>query len=407
MEVLPIIYLAYMFVAIYFLSFFMTLFFRNRKFLFDSPTTKKKYSISVLVPAYNEGKTISDTIGAIFDSDYPVKEIIVLNDGSQDNTEKVVGKLMEKYSRLKILNKKNSGKADSLNQGIKIAKGDLIAVVDADSYPSKDAFGKLVGYFDDEKVGVATCSIVPKNKNNFLEKMQVIEYNVIAFTRKLLGFVDGIYVTPGPLALYRKSALIKIGGFDKENMTEDIEATWHLVKEGYRREMNLSGKVTTTVPNKYKAWFNQRRRWSMGGLQCILKYKKNFFKKGMLGMFILPFFVLQLSLGVVGMGIFIYLMTRRILDKYIFITYSLNLKSPLVTSSALHITPSVLNYLGIVLFIIGGLFTILALYIMKESILNKQNIFKILFYFILYLPVYPFISINAIYHYIKGTRKWR
>ena len=260
---------------------------------------------------------------------------------------------------------------------------------------------------DDKKVGVATSCIVPRNKSGFLEKMQVIEYNVIAFTRKLLGFVDAIYVTPGPLALYRKSALIKIGGFDKKNLTEDIEATWHLVYAGYERKMTLSSNVTTTVPTKFKAWFNQRKRWSMGGLQCILKYKGHFLKRGMLGLFILPFFILQLSLGVIGMGIFLYLIGRRFLDKYLFVKYSINLDSPVLTMNDLYITPSVLNYLGIVLFLIGGFFTILILYIMKDSVLNKQNIFKILFYFLLYLPIYPFISVIALYNYIRGNRRWR
>jgi len=407
MEILPIIYLAYMFIAIYFLAFFLILFFRNRKELFYYPPITKNYSISVLVPAWNEEETIKDTIEAIFFSTYPIEELIVINDGSTDSTAKIVEKLQKKYPNLKLLNKKNSGKADSLNQGIKIAKGELIAVVDADSYPDRDSFEKLVGFFDDKKTGVATCFIVPKNANTFLEKMQVIEYNVIAFTRKLLGFVDAIYVTPGPLALYRKSALLEIGGFDKKNLTEDIEATWHLTAKGYERRMTLDSKVKTTVPLEYKKWFNQRKRWSIGGQQCILKYLKHFFKRGMLGMFILPFFILQLSMGVFGMGIFAYLTIRKFLDKYIFIKYSLGLGSPVLTMNTLHITPSFLNYLGIILFFLGGFFTIMVLYVMKDSILKKQNIFKILFYFVLYLPVYPFITMTALYNHIKGNRKWR
>ncbi|GAI16935.1 unnamed protein product, partial [marine sediment metagenome] len=177
METLPIIYLGYMFISIYFLSLFLSLYAKNRKELFGYPKAKKKYSISVLVPAYNEEDTIENTVKAIFSSDYPIKELIVLNDGSNDNTGKIVEKLLEKYSKLKLINKENSGKGDSLNKGIELAEGELVAVVDADSYPAEDSFSKMVGFFDDKTVGAATCVFVPRNRNKFIEKLQLIEYN--------------------------------------------------------------------------------------------------------------------------------------------------------------------------------------------------------------------------------------
>ena len=407
MKILPIIYLAYMFVSIYFLSLFLFLYLNNRKHLFEYSESKKRYSISVLVPAWNEEKTIKDTIEHIFEVDYPIKELIVLNDGSGDKTKEIVEELIKKYPKLKLINKENTGKGDSLNKGVAIAKGELIVVVDADSYPDKDSFKKLVGFFDDEKIGAATCVFVPRNANKFIEKMQVIEYNVIAFTRKLLGYVDAIYVTPGPLAMYRKSSLKKVRGFDTKNMTEDIEITWRLTHAGYERRMCLATNATTTVPDNFKGWYRQRRRWNVGGLQCIVKYKKSFLKKGMLGMFILPFFVLQLFLGVLGLSIFFYLIITRIISNYLLVTYSIPVGVPLVTIDSLFITPSFLNYLGIILFGVGLLFTILVLSIMKDTVLKKQNIFNILFYSIVYLTVYPFIMISALYNYFKRETKWR
>lgn len=382
------------------------LYFKNRNFLFDVPKLTRKYSLSVLVPAYNEEDTIGKTIESIFDSDYLIKELIVLNDGSSDKTGEIAESFLKKFSKLKVINKENSGKADSLNQGIEIATGELIAVVDADSYPEKDAFSKLVGFFDDEKVGVATPFIVPRNRKSFFERLQSIEYSVIAFTRKLLGYVDAIYVTPGPLAIYRKDALEKIGGFDTQNITEDIEATWHLTKEGYKRKMCLNARATTTVPTKLKIWFKQRRRWNLGGLQCISKYKGDFFKKGMLGFFILPFFVLQLFLGLLGLSIFVYLITSRAISNYLFVNHSINVGTSVITMDNLLITPSFLNYLGVILFVFGTIFTIAVLFIMKEKFLVKQNIFNLLFYLLIYLSVYPFIMITSLYHYFRGIRKW-
>ncbi len=396
-----------MFVAIYFLFLYVILYLNNRKDLFSYPETKKKYSISVLVPAFNEEKTIENTIKAIFRINYPIKELIAINDGSTDKTGKILEKLKTRFPKLKVINKKNSGKADSLNQGIKAAKGELVVVVDADSYPAEDSFEKLVGYFDDEKTGAATCVFIPRNNTKFFERLQDVEYRVIAFTRKLLGYVGAIYVTPGPLAMYRKSALEKIGGFDKKSMTEDIEIAWNLTKYGYERKMCLATYATTTVPNKFIAWYKQRRRWNIGGLQCIGKYRKYFFRHGMLGFFILPFFTFQLFLGLIGLGVGFYVTFRRLLTNFLFAKFSINVGTPVLTMNDIFITPSFLNYLGIILFVAGFIFMVVALSIIKMEFLKKRNIFDLLFFSLVYISVYPFIMIGAIYNFIKRKHEWR
>ena len=403
------VYLGYMFVSIYFLSLFLLLYFKNKNQIFSYPKPKKQYSISIVVPAWNEEKTIENTIKEILKSDYPgLKEVLVINDGSTDNTLKIARELEKKYDKVKVYTKKNEGgKAGALNFGLKKVKSDIFGVVDADSYPFKDAISKMMGFFDEPNVGAVTCVFVPRNRKKFLERLQATEYNVIAFTRKLLDYVDAIYVTPGPLALYRKSALDEIKGFDTKNMTEDIEATWHLASKGYQRRMCFATKTTTTVPNKIKAWYRQRRRWNIGGLQCISKYKKCFLKKGMLGFFILPFFILQLFLGLVGLSIFFYLTTTRIINNFLYTRYSIAVGTPLVTMNDFLISPSFLNYLGVVLFFMGVIFTIGVLYILKDHILEKRNTFNLIFYFLFYLAIYPFIMISAIYYFFKGGAKWR
>src|SRR3989344_4840597 len=154
MEILPYIYLTYMFISLYMLSFFLILYFKNRKRFFDYPELEKDYPVSFLVPAYNEEKTICDTIEHIFKIDYDnIIEVIVVNDCSTDNTKKEVEKLLDKYQKLKLINnEENFGKAGSLNRGWKIAKGELIGVVDADSFPKQDSLKKMAGFFNDDKV---------------------------------------------------------------------------------------------------------------------------------------------------------------------------------------------------------------------------------------------------------------
>lgn len=399
-----------MFVSFYFLILTLLLYFQNKKKIFSIPILTKQYSISVLVPCYNEGKTIEGTIDAIYNIDYDnISEVFVINDGSTDNSLDILKKIVEshKYKNLRVLNKKNSGKADSLNKALKFCNGELVVVCDADSYPEKDCFKKMVGFFDDSSVGAATPACIPRNRNTFLERLQVIEYKVIAFTRKLLEYIDGIYVVPGTAGMYRKKALEDIGGFDTNNITEDIEATWHLVHNGWKIRMCLDAIVTTEVPNKIGPWYTQRRRWALGGIQCVVKYKDVFMRRGMLGAFIMPFFAIGLILGFVGITISAYLILRRLISSYLMTQFSIVADTPVITMSQVYITPSVLNYFGIILFALFLLFTLFTLSMMKDKMMEKQSFFNLLFYMTIYLLVYPLVLITAIRHYLKGKNIWR
>jgi cellulose synthase/poly-beta-1,6-N-acetylglucosamine synthase-like glycosyltransferase len=264
----------------------------------------------------------------------------------------------------------------------------------------------MLGFFEDKKVGAVTCPILVRNKNKFIEKLQAIEYIIIAITRKLLEGVDAIYVTPGPLALYRKKALDEIGGFDEDNMTQDIEATWHLALEGWDRKMCLDTQVTTTAPNKFIAWYKQRERWNIGGLQTIWKYRKEFLKKGIVGWFILPLFISSTFLGLLGLSIFFYMFSVRIISEYLKLKSSFIADTAIITLNRFYFTPSVLNYLGIVLFIMMALFTFGMLIIMNEEIFRKRKGFNILFYMLVYMAAYPFIMVTSIIRIIKKDIKW-
>ncbi|MBP7708472.1 glycosyltransferase family 2 protein, partial [Candidatus Pacearchaeota archaeon] len=241
MQVITGIYFFYMFVSIYFLILVVTLYLQNRKDIFFSPQITRNYTLSVVIPAWNEEKTIASTIEHIFASDYKgLLEVLVVDDGSTDNTFKIAKSLTKRYKNLIVFTKSNSGKANSVNYALKHAKGELVSVIDADSFPEKSAFSKMIGYFDDLQVGAVTATCTPKNRNTLLEKLQTIEYKIIAFSRKLLEYIESIYVAPGSLSIYRKKALLAIGGFDPKNITEDIESTWHILSEGWKVRMCLS-----------------------------------------------------------------------------------------------------------------------------------------------------------------------
>ena len=351
LDFLTVLYLIYFFIAMYFLFFFALIYIPHRNQMFIFPKLTKHYSLSIVVPCYNEEESIGRTIQALLNLDYKgLKKIIVVDDGSTDDSYNIIRKFAKKYSRvMAVQTPKNTGNAAvAKNYGAKFVKTDLIGFTDADSLPAVESVGRMIGFFDKENVGAVTSLVLVKKRNNFLEKVQAIEYEVIAFTRKLLGFVGAIYVTPGPLAIYRKEVFDKVKGFDESNLTEDIEITWHIVHEGYTVEMCISSKVFTFVPNTFKAWFKQRTRWNVGGIQTIVKYKKAFLKKGILGNFILPFFVLSWILGFVGIAILLYRLLRTIAIRYLSTLYSIQAQTAILNLQDINLTPSVLVFFGLV-----------------------------------------------------------
>ncbi len=408
MDTLTIIYFVYMFIALYITSLSLVLLFKIRKTYFFTPKITKEYSVSVIIPAWNEENCIQRTVNSVNKLDYKnIKEIIVVNDGSTDNTLKILTALKKDIPNLRILNKKNSGKADSLNQAIKIAKGELICIVDSETVVRKNALSKTVGYFDDQKMGAVTVPILIRNPKNLLARLQRIEYVGIALTRKLLEPIDSIYVTPGPFALYRKSVLEDIGGFDPENITEDIELTWSLASKGYKRMMNMETGVTTIAPSSFKVWWKQRNRWTMGGIQTFLKYKKHFAKENMFGYFILPFFGLGFLLGLLGLFIFAYQILRNLWSRYFLVKYSLIANIPIIsTESLFQINPSVLNYFGIALFVLMFFFNIIIIRIVQKKLLKGKNFKDFLLFITGYLLLSPIIFITAMFKFLRKDMKW-
>lgn len=398
------VYIFLFFFGIFFILIFIILHYRNLKILYKNPEIKKYPFVSFLVPAYNEEETIESTVEALMEIDYPKskKEIIIINDGSKDNTAKIARRLVRKYGEVRLLNKPNSGKANSLNQAIKLAKGELIAVTDADSYPKKDSLKKMVGHFEDRNVAAVTSRVLVKNKVNWLSRFQVLDYSIIAWTRKLLDFVNSVYVTNGPLSVYRKSVVIKVGGFDLKNLTEDIEITWHILSQGYNSRMSYSAIVYTTVPTEFKVWVSQRVRWNLGGLQTVKKYGKTMFRKGAFGYFVIPYVSASFFFAILG-----FLLMMR----FFWIKGSYHLVSLYYALRGYdYLDYMEFNIQFTLLLFLAGLFFILAIWYYKIGFLHSETgnkgILKILAYSFFYRSLYVVPLIIAIYKIFRGDIRW-
>src|SRR3989344_6181438 len=180
MEFITGVYLFFIFVSLYSVFLILLIYLRNKDKLYFEKGAEKFYDISVIIPAYNKEDSILDTVNAVKSIDYPKDkiEIIVVDDGSKDKTARIVANI----EGIKFFEKGyNSGKSDSVNLGIRNARVEIIAVIDADSYPEKDSFKKMIGYFDDPEVGAVTASCFVKNTGKLIEKLQAVEYFLIAF----------------------------------------------------------------------------------------------------------------------------------------------------------------------------------------------------------------------------------
>ena len=410
MSFIETIFFVYTFISLYMVCLFVLLYVQNRDKLFSYPKGKPE-PVSIVMPCYNEADSIGKAIESLLSLNYPknMLEIIIVDDKSTDNSAKIIKQYTRKYNNVRlIINKHNSGgAAEPTNIGVKAAKYPYIAVADADSTPDKDALIKMIGFLQkDPKVGAVTCSILVKNPSRFMEKLQAIEYALIGFTRKLLDAIDSVYVTPGPFALYRKKTLIQVGLFDTKNITQDIEVTWRLLSHGYVSRMCLATEVRTITPTTFKKWWKQRIRWNIGGTQTVLKYLPFIFRKGILGNFIIPFFAVSAILGITGLGIFTYLGIKRILSYYLSLKYSAIASTAILSMENINLHPSVLNFFGATLFILGTIFTILCVVLINEQHLLKNNKLTFLFYLTIYLALYPINLIVALFKLATGRYSW-
>ena len=266
---------------------YLILFFENRGQALSDPAPKRFPLVSVVIPAFNEEDTIAGTIRSVLALDYPKKiEVLVVDDGSTDRT----AVLAKQFKGVLVFSKPNGGKGSALNHGIRKAKGELVATVDADSFVRPDALRQMMGYFADERVGAVSSSILVHEPRNILQGIQFVEYIGMNYIRKNNDFLDSLFVTPGPLSVFRKSALIKVGLFDEHALSEDMEVALKLLTNGYRIKHSVNALVTSVSPHSLGELFKQRIRWYRGALMNGRKYAFLFFNPAYrnLGLFVFP-----------------------------------------------------------------------------------------------------------------------
>ena len=245
------------------------------------PPSEEPFQVSVVIPAYNEDKVINTTIARILSSTYQNLEVIVVDDGSKDDTSRVVHETYGDNARVSLIRIPNSGKASALNTGIARAHGEVVVALDADTQFNRDTIARLVRWFTDPQTGAVAGNAKVGNRINMITRWQALEYIVAQnLERRALAALGTLTVVPGAVGAWRRDALLALGGFRADTVAEDQDLTIDLQRHGYRVGFDSSAVAWTEAPTTFTGLARQRFRWAYGTLQCLWKYRELTFNPG-------------------------------------------------------------------------------------------------------------------------------
>jgi cellulose synthase/poly-beta-1,6-N-acetylglucosamine synthase-like glycosyltransferase len=248
--------------------------------------------VAVLVPAFNEEKVIVRTIRSVMMSNYKNIRVIVIDDGSKDNTYQTA---IDAYpaeiasGRLTVLTKPNGGKADALNFALDQTGEEIYIGIDADGVIAHDAITNLVGHFANPKIGAVAGNAKVGNRVNLWTRWQALEYITSQnFERRALDLFDVVMVVPGAIGAWRTSAVKDGGGYHTNTVAEDADLTMNLLEQGYEVIYEDCALAFTEAPVNMNGLMRQRFRWSFGILQAIFKHRGAIHNRRAMGFFALP-----------------------------------------------------------------------------------------------------------------------
>jgi cellulose synthase/poly-beta-1,6-N-acetylglucosamine synthase-like glycosyltransferase/peptidoglycan/xylan/chitin deacetylase (PgdA/CDA1 family)/spore germination protein YaaH len=248
--------------------------------------------IAVLIPAYNEEKVIVRTIRSVLHSDFGNLRVIVIDDGSSDNTYEVAREAYAREiasGRVEVLTKDNGGKAAALNYALDRLDEEFYVGIDADTVIAADAITKLIPHFEDPEVGAVAGNAKVGNRVNLWTRWQALEYVTSQnFERRALNLFNVVTVVPGAIGAWRTAAVKKAGGYPLNTVAEDADLTMNLLEQKYKVVYEDRALAFTEAPIDARGLMRQRFRWSFGILQAVWKHRMAFVRNKAMGLFALP-----------------------------------------------------------------------------------------------------------------------
>ena len=230
--------------------------------------------VSILVPVYNEGKVIKSVVASLLNLDYPNYEIILIDDGSTDDTFYTAKSIAQINPKLQVFSKPNQGKACALNFGLNYAKGEFIVCVDGDSLVNPETLRKGLRHFKDPRVGAVAGNVKAVNRKRMVSLLQALEYvEGLNMPRRAQGLFGLVNIVPGPIGFFRRSALEAVGRYSSDTFAEDCDLTLKILSHDWKVRYEPEALAWTEVPETWLDLVKQRYRWTRGIIQSIRKHK--------------------------------------------------------------------------------------------------------------------------------------
>ncbi|MET0363019.1 MAG: glycosyltransferase, partial [Sphingobium sp.] len=229
--------------------------------------------VSVIIPAYNEERVIEASVCRVLASDYPGLAVMVVDDGSKDQTSAIVARAFVGDPRVTLLTLDNGGKAAALNRALRETTGDIVIALDADTEFEPETIGRLVRWFVDPRIGAVAGDARVGNPVNLVTRWQAVEYITAQnLERRALAGFDAMTVVPGAVGAWRRTALEAVGGYPEDTLAEDQDLTIAIQRAGWRVTYDPQAVAWTEAPESFRALARQRYRWAFGTLQCLWKH---------------------------------------------------------------------------------------------------------------------------------------
>jgi biofilm PGA synthesis N-glycosyltransferase PgaC len=248
--------------------------------LYDMPPILTEYPfVSVLVPCFNEGANAYETIGALLELNYPNYDIILINDGSTDDTGAIIDDIAAKHLNVKAIQlSSNQGKAMALTVGTMMSSSEYLVCIDGDAVLDRNCITWMMRHFlSGHRVGAVTGNPRIRNRSTLLGKLQVGEFSaVIGLIKRAQRVYGRVFTVSGVVAAFRKSALHQVGYWSTNMVTEDIDISWKMQTHYYDVRYEPNALCWILMPETLKGLWKQRVRWAQGGAEVLFKFKDIF-----------------------------------------------------------------------------------------------------------------------------------